>query len=230
MTKKSALADQVAEKLQELIATQYHTGDRLPVENELAQRFGVSRITIREAMMKLKALGFVKTQRGSGTFVASLSPSSFMTPILPMLKFSNTDIREIFEVRILIECKAVENAALRAAAEELQYMQELLSEMESLALSGEIAAYNKKDILFHTCIAQCSHNQVIYTIYKLLLDMIRESILTTCVAPEHLLNSIIFHNRIHNSIVAHQPEQASEQMRQHLADALRFIETGINAS
>lgn len=229
MTKKSALADQVAEKLQEMIAEQYHTGDRLPVENELAQRFGVSRITIREAMIKLKALGFVQTQQGNGTFVANLTPSSFMTPILPMLKFSNTDIREIFEVRILIECKAVENAATKAAPEELQYMQELLQEMETMALNSEIAAYNEKDILFHTCIAQCSHNQVIYTIYKLLLDMIRESILTTCIAPEHLLNSIIFHNRIYNSIVSHQPEQASEQMRQHLTDALRFIEASIGS-
>lgn len=227
MSKKSPLADQIAEKLLKMITEQYNTGDRLPVENELAQRFGVSRITIREAMIKLKALGIVETHQGNGTFVTSLTPSSIMTQTLPILKFSNTDIRDIFEVRILIECKTAENAAEKATPEELQQLQQLLLEMETLALSNEIAAYNEKDILFHTHIAQCSHNQVIYTIYKLLLDMIRESILTSCSVPEHVVNSVIFHNRIYNAIATHQPKQASEQMAQHLTDGLRFIEDNI---
>lgn len=227
MAKKAALADQIAEKLQQMISNEYKNGDRLPVENELARKFNVSRITIREAMIKLKALGIVEVRQGDGTFVSDLTPSSFMAPIVPMLTLNNTDIREIFEVRILLECKAVENAALHATPEELEQLRIILSKMDSLALNKEVSAYNEQDLEFHRLLAGCSHNQVICTIYNLLLDLMKKTILSACSTPEHVLNSVIFHNRIFNFIAAHNASAASAQMEEHLRDGLVFIENSI---
>ena len=71
------LADQVANKILEMIANGiYKPGDKLPVENEIAESFSVSRVTIREAFVKLSMMGIIDIRQGDGTFVKKVSPDS----------------------------------------------------------------------------------------------------------------------------------------------------------
>ena len=160
-TSKVRLADRVASDIQSMIFDKYQPGDKLPVENELAQLFSVSRVTVREAIKQLNTLGIVDVRQGDGTFVKQLSPASFMRPMLPMLTLSNVDLEDIFEARILIEGHAAECAAKLATDEEILRLKSTLDEMEQVAITGEILSYNECDVRFHNEIACYIHNQVI---------------------------------------------------------------------
>lgn len=225
ISEKVRLADQVTKELQAMIFSNYKPGDRLPVENELAQHFSVSRITIREAISKLSIMGVVDVRQGEGTFIKKLSPSSFMQPMLPMLTLSNTEMSDIFEVRLIIECRAAELAAQRSTPESLSRLKELLELMEQSALCNEIQQYNTYDVQFHKEIARCSCNQVLSVICELITDMIQESIFFSCKTASHIMNSVIYHNRIYYAISEHNAEEASKAMREHLNGALTFVQS-----
>lgn len=221
---KVRLADQVMSDLQAMIFNKYSPGDRLPVENELAQLFSVSRITIREAISKLSTMGIIDVRQGDGTFVKRLSPASFMQPMLPMLALSDVDLADVFDVRLLIESRAAELAAERITEEEQKKLQNTFDIMQQAALSNEIRKYNELDVQFHKEIAAISGNQVIAVICELITEMIRESIFYSCHIPSHIMNSVIYHNRIYNAIKDHNAPLAAQMMREHLRGGLAFAQ------
>lgn len=70
---RTSLSDRVAEELQAMIRSgEYKPGDKLPTEGELMEKFSVSRITVREAVRKLRTMGLVEVRQGDGTFVKEL--------------------------------------------------------------------------------------------------------------------------------------------------------------
>lgn len=147
---KTRLSDQVAQELQNMIADEtYKVGQKLPVENELAQMFSVSRVTVREAVRKLSVMGILDVRQGGGTFVKCLTPESFMTPVLPMLALDKKNLNDIFEVRILIECKSAELAAQNITDAQLEKLKRLLDKMDACALQEDLDTYNQYDTKFH---------------------------------------------------------------------------------
>ena len=220
---KMRLADRVASDLQNMIFTKYQPGDKLPVENELAQLFSVSRVTVREAIRQLNTMGIVDVRQGEGTFVEQLTPSSFMRPMLPMLTLSDVDLADIFEVRMLIECRAAEYATQRATDEEIAQLKVTLEEMEEAALAGDIRLHNEIDVRFHNEIAKCSHNQVITVICELITELIKESVFYSCSVPSHIVNSVVYHNRIYHALVERNASEVKQAMSEHLAGGLSFV-------
>ena len=220
---KMRLADRVASDLQNMIFTKYQPGDKLPVENELAQLFSVSRVTVREAIRQLNTMGIVDVRQGEGTFVEQLTPSSFMRPMLPMLTLSDVDLADIFEVRMLIECRAAEYATQWATDEEIAQLKATLEEMEEAALAGDIRLHNEIDVRFHNEIAKCSHNQVITVICELITELIKESVFYSCSVPSHIVNSVVYHNRIYHALVERNASEVKQAMSEHLAGGLSFV-------
>ena len=84
VVQRTKLSDQVADQLRSMITgKQYRPGEKLPVEAELAAQFGVSRITVREAMHKLDIMGIVDVRHGAGTFVREITPNAYIKTLLP---------------------------------------------------------------------------------------------------------------------------------------------------
>ncbi len=221
---RERLGDRVTNELQDMIFSEYKPGDKIPTEEILSKQFSVSRITVREAITNLKSKGILDVRQGDGTFVSKLTPSSFMKPILPMLKLKNTDIADIFEVRILIETKAAQLAATHGISkDELAKLNSLLKLLDQAAIDKNTILYNDLDLEFHQCIAHYSQNEVLSTIHELLLDLIKETIQKACSWPEHIISSIVFHKRIVQAISNQNPEKAGEMMCTHLTDGLAFI-------
>lgn len=221
---KERLSDQVANELQSMISSnKYRIGDKLPVENDLAQMFQVSRITVREAVRKLSIMGILDVRQGDGTFVKCLSPESFMKPLLPMLILNKKNLQDIFEVRMLIECKAAGLAAEHTADAQLSSIHELLDKMDTYALSGELDDYNDCDAQFHYEIAQCSENEVLRTIQGLLFDMIRDAIHASTSPPNALVNSCIYHKRIYEALSEHDAAKAAALMGDHIKGGADYI-------
>jgi GntR family transcriptional repressor for pyruvate dehydrogenase complex len=223
---KKRLSDQVARELLAMISNNlYKIGDKLPVENQLAQMFQVSRVTIREAVRKLSIMGILDVRQGDGTFVKGLNPESFMKPLLPMLTLDKKNLQDIFEVRMLIECKAAELAAQNAGEEHLKILKELLDRMDTCAINGDLDHYNDYDARFHYEIANSSSNQVLRTIQGLLSDMVKDSIHASTSPPNALINSFIYHKKIYEALVNHDSQQAAEMMKIHISGGAEYIRT-----
>lgn len=219
------LADQVCNKIQEMIAQGiYHPGEKLPVENEFAEMFQVSRVTIREAFVKLGMMGIVDVRQGEGTFVRSLAPESFMKPLLPALVLSQANLTDIYVARITIEKKTVELAARDATREEMARMSEILAEMESAIAGDDQNAYDEADFQFHLEIARASHNVILFTILELLQDYMRYSIVAVSGAPTARKNSTHSHPMIFDAIQRRRPDLAVKYMEEHLSGGFVYAE------
>lgn len=223
---RTPLSDQVAEKLQAMIrAAEYQAGDRLPAEGELAEKFSVSRITVREAVRKLRAMGILEVRQGEGTFVKTLTPTSVMKPLISMLTLDKKNLGDIFEVRMLIECRAVELATQRADQESIEKLRAHLDQMDLCVINNDLSRYNEMDALFHCEILQCSGNQVMIAIGDVIVSMIRESISVGISPPNALANSVVFHKKIVDAIERKDAEDAVALMKQHLQGGANYVES-----
>jgi GntR family transcriptional repressor for pyruvate dehydrogenase complex len=217
------LSDQVADELRSRIAEkQYLPGEKLPVEAELASQFGVSRITIREAVRKLDIMGIVEVRQGSGTYVREITPHGYIKTLFPMLSMDQNSLKDIFEIRQVIECKSAELAALNATPEDLIQVKKPLSRMQEAVRTGNIRQYDNLDLEFHYAVAKCTHNQVLVTIQELLSDLVEGSIslgLTPLNALEH---SVVFHRKIYEAIAKKDSISASGLMNAHLEGGMIY--------
>jgi len=119
---RKSLSEVVAERLQEqIISGAYKLEQQLPTEPELMKEFGVGRSSIREAIRKLENIGTVRVQQGVGTFVAS--KNTVTVPLSKRLQGAR-DI-DVEEVRMLLELKIVEKAALNRTKKDITNIKKL---------------------------------------------------------------------------------------------------------
>ena len=151
------LYQQVADSIRKQIQTgSMPPGSRLPSEKLLAQQLGVSRPTVREAMIALEIAGLVEIRTGSGSYVRHrdlIAAPSVDTGPGPI---------ELVNARILIEGEIAAEAAQRATPEDLVEIAQTLQEMESVIARGEHS--RNADQSFHVCIARASGNDVLASI------------------------------------------------------------------
>ncbi|WP_240646605.1 FadR/GntR family transcriptional regulator [Chitinophaga rhizosphaerae] len=161
--KRNSLADDVAAGLQDMITGgTYAVGDRLPSEPELMLLFGVGRSSVREAVRLLVNAGMLRVQQGQGTFVTSSQP---LTGPLGR-KLHTADYQELNEVRLLLEVKIAEKAALHRTREDLARMKTFLRAREKFAKAGNVDATMQADVHFHTSIAVASKNSIMLELYQ----------------------------------------------------------------
>jgi GntR family transcriptional repressor for pyruvate dehydrogenase complex len=143
--------------LEQIAAGRLPRGDRLPSENALAQLFGVSRPTVRSALLRLQGDGIVRSRKGSGTYVAE-TPS----PHILSLKPGTGKISDMLlgvEFRIAIEGDAAALAAVRRTDVELAELSEIMVRQDRLS-DAPLAEVHDADIAFHTLIADSARNRL----------------------------------------------------------------------
>ncbi|MDJ0761179.1 MAG: FadR/GntR family transcriptional regulator [Woeseiaceae bacterium] len=154
MANERRLYQGVQNKLQESIRSgEYPAGGRLPPERELAERFGVSRPTIREAIIALEALGQVKVKTGSGVYVldASANKTGLDPDVSPF---------ELTEARALVEGEAAALAATLISDEQLAELERVLHEMADESVDGKLIS-ELADQKFHHIISEATHNKML---------------------------------------------------------------------
>lgn len=187
-------------------------GQKIPNEYELAEKFGVGRSTVREAVKGLVSKGILEVRRGSGTFV--VSTSSLEEDPLGLSRFPDKYklALELFDVRLMIEPEIAVLVCENATEEELDQLQKLCAEVEELCRSGE--DHTAKDVEFHTCIARCSKNRVV----ELLVPVINSAVVTFANLTQRSLKeeTIITHREILDSILRKDAVGARCAMVMHL--------------
>ena len=187
-------------------------GEKLPNEFELAEKFGVGRSTIREAVKSLVSKGVLEVRRGSGTYV--VSTSSLEEDPLGLGRFEDKYhlALELFEVRLMLEPEIAALASEYASEEEKAQLESLCDQVERQYTAG--INHIKKDIEFHTCIAKCSRNRVV----EILIPLINSSVSTFANVTHRLLRdeTIRTHRAITEAILARDSVGARCAMITHL--------------
>lgn len=154
---------QIADKLAELVKNgDVKVGARFAAERELAADFGVSRSTIREAMIALEVSGLVEIRSGSGIY--ALDPSRKMSSSI-----ANEDMPgpfEVLEARMLLEAESAKLAAERISNDELLQLKQLLVSMSVAVKEGDIEEAEKIDHAFHLAIITATRNGALVPIYE----------------------------------------------------------------
>lgn len=164
--RRPRLSEEVSLALEGRIARgEIKPGERLPVEKALAETFGVSRAVIREAVARLKADGRVETRQGAGAFVAQV-PKSLNFRFWQGDGPAHAELREIFELRALVESSIAELAARRRLPADIGAIEGFLSAMEEALASGGDGSEADDD--FHLAIAAATHNSYSHRLVEFL--------------------------------------------------------------
>ena len=181
INKKSLGAQTEDELMKYILQEPIKTGEKIPNEFELAEKFGVGRSTIREAVKGLVSRGILEVRRGSGTYVINTNPLENDPLGFGKIEDKYELALELFEVRLMIEPEIAALACKNASEEDLIHLKKLCDETEELYLGGH--NHIQKDIEFHTYIARCSKNQVV----EILLPVIHTAVLTFANVTHRLL-------------------------------------------
>ena len=204
---KRLLGSQVEDALFEYILHEpVEIGQKIPNEFDLAEKFGVGRSTIREAVKGLVSRGVLEVRRGSGTYV--ISTSTLEEDPLGLSKFQDKYklALELFDVRLMLEPEIAFLACQYASQKEREELSALCDEVEELFTSGK--NHIKKDIEFHASIAKYSRNRVV----EILLPLIQS-----------LNETIESHRAIADAMLARDAVGAKCAMIMHLTHNRRKI-------
>ncbi len=210
---KKLLGSQVEDELMNFILQEpIEVGQKIPNEFELAEKFGVGRSTVREAVKGLVSKGILEVRRGSGTFV--ISTYTLEDDPLGLSKFEDKFklALELFDVRLMLEPEIASLACDYATEEEKKQLQQLCDEVEQVYKSGK--NHIEKDIEFHTCIARCSKNRVVET----LIPVINTAVMTFANLTHRTLmqETIDTHRAITDAIIKGDSVGAKCAMIMHL--------------
>jgi|SRR5665213_2865349 len=214
---------QIADQIAELIdAGEYAPGARLPPERELAKQLGVSRPSVREALIALEVEGHVEVRVGSGVYV--LGPGQALrVEALP----ADSGPFELIRARWLVESECAALAARNATRSQVRAMEEALDEMQNARAQGTMPL--AADRLFHLCIAEGSGNSALALVVKVLWDQRTGALFLRLEqhydTPELWGMAMREHREIVGAIARRDAVGARAAMRRHMDRAARRFST-----
>ena len=216
---KKKLYEEIAEIITEEIREgTYKQGDKLPSIQALAKAYGVGQASIREALNALRVVGLVEIKHGEGTFIKSIEAQSY-TP--EMALYNKEDIKDLLEVRKVLEVGSVRAAAQNRNAAQLKKINEALLQMELAMKNKEIG--DDSDLMFHLAIADASNNKLLKHMLTEVSDKIKTIMKETrqiwlfneAKSIEKLFNE---HTEIYEAIELQNIKLAEEKMIKHLEE------------
>ncbi|WP_126424875.1 FadR/GntR family transcriptional regulator [Brevibacillus marinus] len=202
-----------------IIAGKYKPGDVLPTERELAQSFGISRNTLREAFRILEREGLVETRPGGGRYVSkNLDKEDETKRIIENIE--KATILELLEARKIFEVGIVELAAVRATEHDLLEIEMALEKWGVIDRDADESGGPNQS--FHLSIAKATHNMVLVNLIELHMDLIRRIPMKTVEVPGRNHEIYEEHRAIFQAIKDRNPQQAKQALLTHLE---RVVET-----
>ncbi|HZX01354.1 FadR/GntR family transcriptional regulator [Kribbella sp.] len=218
-----AVTDTAIEAIKQMIVSgELRPGDRLPRENDLAARLGLSRNSLREAVKALALIRVLEVRQGDGTYVTSLDPALLMETMAFVLDLQqDASVLEFFEVRRILEPAAAARAALRMPDAEVAAMRALLDDLgEDPSADDQLAC----DVEFHRLIAIGSGNRTLASILESLRQpTYRARIWRGLTQTGAVHRSLAEHRSILDAIAAREPEVARAWATVHIAGVERWL-------
>jgi GntR family transcriptional repressor for pyruvate dehydrogenase complex len=216
VVRTSRLYEQIVQQIEEsILKGALKAGDQLPAERDLAQRFGVSRTAVREAVKALREKGLVEAYTGRGTFITDGTSQAVRQSIGLIAKIGQPNgSTQLAEVRAILEPEIAALAATRIQEPHLALMREAVALMDRKYDDPD--AFIEADLDFHLAVAEAADNPMILSLLDSIVGLLREQ-RTRIFQVEGGANRGQFHHkRILQAIEQHNPEKAREAMRAHL--------------
>lgn len=220
--KSTRIYAEIVRQIKSLIADgQLKSGDRLPPERDLAERFRVSRTSVREALRALESTGLIEIRAGEGAFVRQVSVESLIEPLALVILNQREAIAELYEARRLLEPPIAGLAARRASPEEVLELGRVLDEQAREVAAGRTGL--AQDAAFHVALAHSTHNRAITRIVTTLMDLLTQSREESLQTPGRPERSHQDHRRILAAIQGRDADAAQRAMLDHLIAVERLV-------
>jgi GntR family transcriptional repressor for pyruvate dehydrogenase complex len=218
---KEDLTTQLLAKFKGLISQGVlSAGVKLPPERELAQKFGVSRSSLRHALKVLDVMGVLTQRVGDGTYVTNSAARILSEPLEFLVLLDGISLGELAETRLIVEPELAARAAERATTEDLAALRQSLKIMEA---ESDEQKRIEADLAFHHTILRASDNRLCERLFSL----IHRSMTTSMSLTSQLVDwdhTVSFHRPIYNAIDRRDAKDARRRMTEHLNDAMELLE------
>lgn len=214
---KKNYVTEVYEQIKHLIVTDvWKEGEKLPTEHQLASRFNVSRVVVREALQKLRTENLIVTKQGTGSFVSNPQNSMLISNSFKLNAdhiLTENEFMDLIDVRKSIEFRSIELAAERASDSDFLLVQRALEDMENYI--DDLDLFTEADYNFHYSIVRASHNKMFCQI----LNSCRELIFY-CLHEMNRLNSsrkwiVELHRNVYDCLVKGDAKSAIRVLKQN---------------
>ncbi|MDQ8702476.1 FadR/GntR family transcriptional regulator [Streptomyces sp. LHD-70] len=209
---RTRLYEQVVDRLRDHVTESgLRAGDRLPAERELAQRLGVSRASVKQAVVVLEVQGLVEVRHGGGTYLRK--DSLEVEPVEELVE-RRRRLPDVLDAREALETKLAELAAERRTDEDLAVLRAALDHMaEELAADGHGTEGDRR---FHAGVTAAAHSALLADFMRSIAEQITESRHESLRQPGRPERSLAQHHAILDAIEARRPAAAAAAMRRHV--------------
>ena len=220
----------VAEQLLQLVLDgTFPIGGTLPSEAELAARFGVSRLTVREAIRSLASTRIIQVRQGRSSVV---SPTSEWSPLDGRLLAARSRLHadplllpmRLLEARRAVEVAIAELAAQRRQDSHVERLTALHEEMVRAHAAGDAATAAEADLAFHGLLFEAADNVFLEALFEPLSSVLRSLRQETSSVPEIRSHALECHAAILRAVAAGEPGAAGDAMRAHLLQTEQDVE------
>jgi GntR family transcriptional repressor for pyruvate dehydrogenase complex len=217
----SRISKEVAQKIEHLILTKLKPGNKLPAERELAKMLGVSRCSLRDALLRLEVVGLIESRQGAGTVVREMSADALVTPLVNVIAQRRLWVRELLDFRKMLEPPLAGRAARHASPAQIELMDRILGKQEQRLRAGEVAI--EEDSEFHYTIAEASGNAVVLKVLDVIMDLLRETRARSLQTKGRPQKSAAGHRKIFAAIKRRDAVSAEEGMRHHIEEIEKLV-------
>lgn len=217
----SAIAEQIRAAI---VGGRLSPGERLAPERELAEQFGVSRVTVRDALRSLEAMGLIDVRVGArgGAFVTAPAPRLVGEGIADMLRLADVTPAEVTETRLVFEQSLLPLVCERAAGEDLAALEEICERAETAYAAGAYDVALSAE--FHTRLAACAHNTAIALFAEMLHGPLVRSLHEAKLAdPAAGAAGLLEHRALLEAVRARDVAAAQRIMAEHVGRTARRV-------
>lgn len=197
----------------------YEPGDKLPSERDLAEKFGVSNITVRQAVRVLENSGILNTRVGAsgGIFVADADTIAVSSYLSDMLKLKRVTLSDLTMTRLIFEPDIASLVSQSWKDQDLDIIYENIKKAESIYKEGDLAQTRLVNLTFHRHISSITRNPVIMFTINSVINVLEENIVTIQLGKDFVLKEIKAHMNILKTIESRDIDAAREAMQSHIS-------------
>ncbi|MDR0401959.1 MAG: FadR family transcriptional regulator [Treponema sp.] len=224
---KINISNMVVENIKrDILIGKYQLGDKLEDERTLAEKYKISRMTLRKALVALREEGIINTRHGVGNFVENINQNLLSKRDVHYFLYNEKLIMETLLSRVLLEAEGCALAAQNADPEDVDAIQKSLfltiDEIKKLK-QGLPNRFFEADLAFHETVAAASHYPLIVNFLKVLEESVSLHQFLSLQVTEPADEVITYHTAIYGAIISKDGERAREAMTNHLYRVVDLI-------
>lgn len=220
--KPAKLSDRIVEQLEHMVLEgSFAPGQKLPPERDLAEKFAVSRPSVREAIQKLEAKGLVKRRQGGGTYISDNMVAGLTDPLFGLISRYPEAQFDLLEFRHALEGICAYYAALRGTEADFRQIKLRYDEICAVQQKHDVGAEAAAVGLFYLAVAEASHNVVLLHLMRGLTPLVEQNVrvnLDILKQREGIAGQLNAHRqRLMEAVINGEPENARQASNGHLA-------------